>query len=419
MSALAPQTPQSSPQKSPVKRSHKRKVPLVPAPLPVELVKAPPAPAAPSPAPAPSAPPTPAAATPAATGIELDEDGEAPMSAEEEERHKTWDSFAEEYHDIVAELPLEYQRNFILLKDLELVQQQAATSHNAAIQAYLAHLASSNPASPVEDENEMSEPGGVLKTSTRGLLAAISKASQTAVRAGEDKVALAVALYDSVDRHIRRLDDDLHKYEDSLLIGLRAGTLPSHDAPSTSLKSPPGRTTSRGAIALGEKDAYPTPSGEEKTKRRGRGGEAEQKRKRRRKKEDEKKEAAAAGVVAEAVVAVVGEEVAVVEEGPVGEEPVLASGGAEEPMVASGGAEILPLDLGEVDPSEPTYCYCETVSYGEMIGCDNDDCPREWFHLACVGLDEIPEGDWHCPDCTISLGLNKAPRTHKKKQRRR
>lgn len=28
-----------------------------------------------------------------------------------------------------------------------------------------------------------------------------------------------------------------------------------------------------------------------------------------------------------------------------------------------------------VDPNEPTYCLCHQVSYGEMIGCDNSDCP--------------------------------------------
>lgn len=26
-----------------------------------------------------------------------------------------------------------------------------------------------------------------------------------------------------------------------------------------------------------------------------------------------------------------------------------------------------------VDPNEPTYCLCNQVSYGEMIGCDNSD----------------------------------------------
>ena len=26
-----------------------------------------------------------------------------------------------------------------------------------------------------------------------------------------------------------------------------------------------------------------------------------------------------------------------------------------------------------LDPNEPTYCLCQQVSFGEMIGCDNDD----------------------------------------------
>jgi hypothetical protein len=25
------------------------------------------------------------------------------------------------------------------------------------------------------------------------------------------------------------------------------------------------------------------------------------------------------------------------------------------------------------DPNEPRYCLCNQVSYGEMVGCDNDD----------------------------------------------
>uniref|UniRef100_A0A1B0GPL1 Uncharacterized protein n=1 Tax=Phlebotomus papatasi TaxID=29031 RepID=A0A1B0GPL1_PHLPP len=52
-----------------------------------------------------------------------------------------------------------------------------------------------------------------------------------------------------------------------------------------------------------------------------------------------------------------------------------------------------------VDPNEPTYCLCHQVSYGEMIGCDNPDCPIEWFHFACVGLTIKPKGKWFCPKC--------------------
>ncbi|KAL6708948.1 hypothetical protein ACN47E_002075 [Coniothyrium glycines] len=52
------------------------------------------------------------------------------------------------------------------------------------------------------------------------------------------------------------------------------------------------------------------------------------------------------------------------------------------------------------DDDEPRYCYCNQVSYGHMIACDNDDCPREWFHLPCVNLDKVPVGrtKWFCSD---------------------
>jgi len=52
-----------------------------------------------------------------------------------------------------------------------------------------------------------------------------------------------------------------------------------------------------------------------------------------------------------------------------------------------------------VDPNEPTYCLCQQVSYGEMIGCDNQDCPIEWFHFPCMALTVKPKGKWYCPKC--------------------
>jgi hypothetical protein len=42
------------------------------------------------------------------------------------------------------------------------------------------------------------------------------------------------------------------------------------------------------------------------------------------------------------------------------------------------------------DADEPKYCYCGQGSFGEMIACDNDDCPMEWFHLGCTGLRAVP-----------------------------
>ncbi|XP_064389382.1 inhibitor of growth protein 5-like isoform X1 [Halichondria panicea] len=52
-----------------------------------------------------------------------------------------------------------------------------------------------------------------------------------------------------------------------------------------------------------------------------------------------------------------------------------------------------------LDPNEPTYCLCQQVSFGEMIGCDNDDCSIEWFHFQCVNLTSKPKGKWFCPQC--------------------
>lgn len=34
-----------------------------------------------------------------------------------------------------------------------------------------------------------------------------------------------------------------------------------------------------------------------------------------------------------------------------------------------------------------------------MIGCDNEDCPLEWFHLSCAGLTAAPTGKWLCEVC--------------------
>ena len=57
--------------------------------------------------------------------------------------------------------------------------------------------------------------------------------------------------------------------------------------------------------------------------------------------------------------------------------------------------------LAVADPNEPKYCYCNRISFGEMIACENDDCPIEWFHFSCVGLtpENRPKGQWFCDQC--------------------
>lgn len=64
-----------------------------------------------------------------------------------------------------------------------------------------------------------------------------------------------------------------------------------------------------------------------------------------------------------------------------------------------------------IDPDEPTYCLCDQVSFGEMIGCDNDECPREWFHFSCVQLTTKPKGKWYCPTCRGDRSNQMKPKT--------
>ncbi|WVO18133.1 hypothetical protein L204_105835 [Cryptococcus depauperatus] len=78
-------------------------------------------------------------------------------------------------------------------------------------------------------------------------------------------------------------------------------------------------------------------------------------------------------------------------------------------MVDGGDAE------GEAD--ESIYCICQQRSYGEMIGCDNDGCKFEWFHVKCVDISgPLPE-TWYCPDCVSKYGYSN-DKSNKKSRKR-
>ncbi|KAG5440872.1 hypothetical protein PCK2_000027 [Pneumocystis canis] len=71
---------------------------------------------------------------------------------------------------------------------------------------------------------------------------------------------------------------------------------------------------------------------------------------------------------------------------------------------------------------EPRYCFCNQVSYGRMIACDNRNvpffffsailfspnhlqCEKEWFHWDCVRITSAPKGKWTCSDeCAFAIG---------------
>eukprot|EP01039_Chlorochromonas_danica_P009121 gene9123-10070_t len=73
---------------------------------------------------------------------------------------------------------------------------------------------------------------------------------------------------------------------------------------------------------------------------------------------------------------------------------------------------LLPADIGggegnevatghqELSSAEPLYCTCKRIAFGDMIACDNEHCPIEWFHYSCVNLTRKPRNSWICPICS-------------------
>ncbi|KAJ7093075.1 hypothetical protein C8R44DRAFT_890852 [Mycena epipterygia] len=190
--------------------------------------------------------------------------------------------------------------------------------------------------------------------STRELLATIAKFSEASIRDREEKVNLTRAACDSVERSIRLIDQAIHEQEHAISVGARSGTrlapilLPEIAMPK--LPKPLRVTLSPDLDdALGGAE-HKAPA-QSRSRKKGRKG---------RKKET---------LPSEVVVPL-----------PRPKPPIIPN----------------------ADPNESRYCYCDQVSFGEMIGCDDPRCEREWFHLTCTNLAAAPEGrkKWYCDDCT-------------------
>uniref|UniRef100_A0A7N4P0G9 Inhibitor of growth protein n=1 Tax=Sarcophilus harrisii TaxID=9305 RepID=A0A7N4P0G9_SARHA len=180
------------------------------------------------------------------------------------------------------------------------------------------------------------------------LLKQIQEAYGKCKEFGDDKVQLAMQTYEMVDKHIRRLDTDLARFE----ADLKEKQIESSDYDSSSSKG-----KKKGRVQKEKKAARARSKG---------------------KNSDEEAPKAAQ------------KKLKFVRTSPEYGMPSVTFGSVHPSDV---------LDM-PVDPNEPTYCLCHQVSYGEMIGCDNPDCSIEWFHFACVGLTTKPRGKWFCPRCS-------------------
>eukprot|EP00474_Spongospora_subterranea_P010674 CRZ11132.1 hypothetical protein [Spongospora subterranea] len=85
------------------------------------------------------------------------------------------------------------------------------------------------------------------------------------------------------------------------------------------------------------------------------------------------------------------------------------SAAVKKPGLANPRSSMSPTDVLNTYPSEPLYCLCRKVQFGDMIACDEDSCDIEWYHYECVGLKTAPKGKWYCPGCRLKRAPVKAP----------
>ncbi|XP_066565100.1 inhibitor of growth protein 5a [Amia ocellicauda] len=228
--------------------------------------------------------------------------------------------YLEHYLDSIENLPCELQRNFTLMRELDNRTEEKKAEIDKLAAEYIANVRNLASEQRVEHLHKIQT--------------AYSKCKEYS----DDKVQLAMQTYEMVDKHIRRLDADLARFEADLKEKLEV----------SGYESPDGKGMKKGR------------SQRDKRGSRGRG----------RKGSDE--------------------------DSPKKKKTKTSSPDYSDSVLAVHPSDVLDMP---VDPNEPTYCLCHQVSYGEMIGCDNPDCPIEWFHFACVDLTTKPKGKWYCPRC--------------------
>lgn len=248
--------------------------------------------------------------------------------------------YLEQYLDSLEPLPGELRRNFNLMHDLDNKNKSLLQDIDTASDEYLRKardLSSSQRSSEMEK---------------------IQKMFKKAKEHGDDKVSIAIQTYEMVDKHIRRLDSDLAKFESELRE--QGGRLSQTETEDESTSVSGGRNKKK----AGRKQANIKDDKSGK-KRKTKGDESDR---------GKKKKGAGSAKDKE------------------------ASFTATASALIPGGIPQEVIDM-PVDPNEPTYCLCQQVSYGEMIGCDNVDCAIEWFHFGCMQLTTKPKGKWYCPKC--------------------
>ncbi|KAL0094625.1 hypothetical protein J3Q64DRAFT_1715113 [Phycomyces blakesleeanus] len=242
--------------------------------------------------------------------------------------------YLNDYTDTTEVLPLELQRNFTLIRQLD----EGAQDLMEKVAEKSLRLAEAKTVLLPEERQEQ--------------LVVIGRLLNEALKKGEEKFALAKSIYDTVDRHCTRLDNDLQKFEN----GKYGGSGRSIE------QQTPTRAQTEEISIEPEKEIYKEQI-----------ITAEKKGKKGKKRKTVEKEV---------------------------EQVVEPQGNYLSTEDAKNHAEaVISMSHLPIDPNEPLYCYCQQVSFGEMVACDNEECDIEWFHIECVGLKVPPKGKWYCKNC--------------------
>lgn len=349
-----------------------------------------------------------------------EEDEEIAENGDPDVDEALWDAFREEFHEIIEQLPLYLHRSYTLLHELDEHAEQHAgdllrdvrkytairqdLARSTSSQSISSQAPSDGPNEPAIDGNgnehsyeivastssqheaDISSngiPGSVVDVlegyesysvesgagslppanTTRILLPRIVWSADEFFRTSEEKTSLAQTIYDSVQRHIRQLDQAIKEQEISISMGMRQGT---HPALLEDLTVP--RWQRQPVAALESPADFSVPSVPNISANTDESGKPTSKKGRK--------------------------------------------GATLESFPSTGTGLRLRLKPPHAPTTQQTsdslaeeelYCICHQPSTGTMVACDNVRCQNGiWFHLVCMGLAEgsvDKTKKWYCPTC--------------------
>nr|XP_046219612.1 inhibitor of growth protein 1-like [Oncorhynchus gorbuscha]XP_046219613.1 inhibitor of growth protein 1-like [Oncorhynchus gorbuscha] len=270
-------------------------------------------------------------------------------------------NYVEEYLDLVESLPFDLQRSVSLMKEIDATYQDGLQELDDVYERY------SRESDPLQRHR---------------LQLAIQRALIRSQELGDEKIQIAGQMVELVENCSRQVD-----WHSELLHT-------SKENPDTHVPTSTAMTTTAASIAPSAETTTPGKAGHHDKRRDevtpcsvGGGDKSGGKRSRRQKSGENWESCGSMGYVDEVAMGV-----------PREKRAKMLSSKKKKRSKGKSEREVSPLDL-PIDPDEPTYCLCEQVSYGEMIGCDNNECLIEWFHFSCVALHHKPKGKWFCPKC--------------------